>query len=207
MSRKAIMVDAHWHTSLWLASLFLQPKFRVCPSRHVCFAILSQAHSVYWHRHSRYRKLRTLMPMPCWGEDATVDGRSIWPPIHSLPPEILSEIFMLLPPSCTEWYDVLDMSRPPWSFGHVCSSWRSNIISSCWSLWSNPWIPFSNANDDIELCDPLSLLQTALEQSGNHLHFGSSPHVMATLCKTYSYLCLRSCMLIQAYMNPVEDRH
>ncbi|KAK0243753.1 hypothetical protein EDD85DRAFT_171927 [Armillaria nabsnona] len=108
------------------------------------------------------------MPMPRRGEDVIVDGQSIRPPIHRLPPEILSEIFMLLPPSCTEWYDVFDMSRPPWSLGHVCSSWRSTVVSSCRSLWFNPQITFSDANGDIELRDPISLLQTALERSGNH---------------------------------------
>ncbi|PBK63113.1 hypothetical protein ARMSODRAFT_554433 [Armillaria solidipes] len=108
------------------------------------------------------------MPMPRRGEDVTVDGRSIGPPIHRLPPEILSEIFILLPPSYTEWYDVFDMSRPPWSLGHVCSSWRSTVVSSCRSLWFNPQITFSDANCDIELRDPISLLQIALERSGNY---------------------------------------
>ncbi|PBK97150.1 hypothetical protein ARMGADRAFT_625206 [Armillaria gallica] len=110
------------------------------------------------------------MPMLRRGEDVTIGGQSIRIPIHRLPPEILSEIFLLLPSSCTEWYDVFDMSRPPWSLGHVCSSWRSTVVSSCRSIWSNPWIPFSSANGDIgiELCDPISLLQTALERSGNH---------------------------------------
>ncbi|KAK0487878.1 hypothetical protein IW261DRAFT_652094 [Armillaria novae-zelandiae] len=102
------------------------------------------------------------------GEDITVDRRSIPPPIHRLPPEILSEIFMLLPLSCTEWYEVFDMSRPPWSLGHVCSSWRLTVVSSCRSIWSNPWIPLSSANGDIKRCDPISLLQTALERSGNY---------------------------------------
>ncbi|KAK0187615.1 hypothetical protein F5146DRAFT_1141059 [Armillaria mellea] len=108
------------------------------------------------------------MSMPRRSEDVTVDGRFIRPPIHRLPPEILSEIFVLLPPSCTEWYDVFDVSRPPWSLGHICSSWRSTVVSSCRSIWSNPWIPFSNANGDMELHGPISLLQTALERSGNH---------------------------------------
>lgn len=52
------------------------------------------------------------MPMPCQGEDISVNG-SFWPPIHHLPPKILYKIFMLLPPPCTKWYDVFDMSRPP----------------------------------------------------------------------------------------------
>ncbi len=84
------------------------------------------------------------------------------------PPEILSEIFVLLPLSCTEWYDVFNMSRPPWSLRHVCSSWRSTVVSSCQSLWFNPQITFSDINDDIELRNPISLLQTALERSGNY---------------------------------------
>ncbi len=112
------------------------------------------------------------------GEDVTVDGRSIQPPIHCLPPEILSEIFVLLPPSCTEWYDVFDMSRPPWSLGHICSSWRSTVVSSCRSLWFNPQITFSDVHGDIELRNPISLLQTALERSGNYeLSFSFSYNV------------------------------
>ncbi len=160
-----------WFTLTYLAlvvTIGSQVLVKTCQSRYVCFAILSQAHSGCWHWCSWYRILCTLMPMLRQGEDITIDGRSIWIPIHRLPPEILSEIFLLLPSSCTEWYDVFDMSRPPWSLGHVYSSWRSTVVSSCWSIWSNLWIPFSSANGDIELCNPISLLQKALEQSGNH---------------------------------------
>ncbi|KAK0221407.1 hypothetical protein IW262DRAFT_897624 [Armillaria fumosa] len=57
----------------------------------------------------------------------------------------------------------LDTSVPPGD-----SSWRFIVVSSCRTIWSNPWIPLSSADGDIKLCDPVSLLQTALERSGNY---------------------------------------
>ncbi len=55
-------------------------------------------------------------------------------PIHSLPPEILSSIFLLALPSS---YDILDPIREgPWLLGRVCHQWR-DISRDYPNLWSS----------------------------------------------------------------------
>ncbi|KAF7372538.1 F-box domain-containing protein [Mycena venus] len=54
--------------------------------------------------------------------------RSILSPIRRVPPELICEIFEIL-------HDGKAGTRPPWSFGHICRSWR-HIALSFEQLWS-----------------------------------------------------------------------
>ncbi|KAF8918683.1 hypothetical protein CPB85DRAFT_1452238 [Mucidula mucida] len=58
---------------------------------------------------------------------------ALFPPVHQLPTEVLTEIFHL---TFEKPYDVFASSRSgPWLLGKVCSRWRQ-VAWSCTSLWT-----------------------------------------------------------------------
>ncbi|KAK0444482.1 hypothetical protein EV421DRAFT_1903108 [Armillaria borealis] len=87
--------------------------------------------------------------------------KRILSPIRNLPEDVLGEIF--LSAQSDNGYDVLHVSVPPWSLGHVCRWWRDVAVSFP-SLWSRMLIW---AEDSVS--DPLSLMQTVLARSSRHL--------------------------------------
>ncbi|KAF8918691.1 hypothetical protein CPB85DRAFT_999206 [Mucidula mucida] len=59
---------------------------------------------------------------------------ALFPPVHQLPTEVLTEIFHL---TFEKPYDVFASSRSgPWLLGKVCSRWRQ-VAWSCASLWTD----------------------------------------------------------------------
>ncbi|KAF9010352.1 hypothetical protein BDZ89DRAFT_1078150, partial [Hymenopellis radicata] len=56
----------------------------------------------------------------------------LFPPVHTLPVELLLEIFTL---AVRKPYEHCSITRGPWGFGHVCRLWRQ-ITSARSSLWS-----------------------------------------------------------------------
>ncbi|THU94579.1 hypothetical protein K435DRAFT_798780 [Dendrothele bispora CBS 962.96] len=81
------------------------------------------------------------------------DQRTVLNPVRRLPPDILFELFTacldstpvldLRSSRLTE--DSLDIKSPRWVLGHVCSVWRSVVLSSP-SLWSNIKLSITKKN-------------------------------------------------------------
>ncbi|KAK0469113.1 uncharacterized protein EV420DRAFT_9041 [Desarmillaria tabescens] len=89
------------------------------------------------------------------------------PPIHRLPPELLSEIFHWYLTDST-FYNVAVVRDGPWLLSHICRQWREIAISLN-SLWSSFFI----ASPLPSIKDPEALLQTVLKRSeGSPLSFG-----------------------------------
>ncbi|KAJ6595112.1 hypothetical protein DFH09DRAFT_1357844 [Mycena vulgaris] len=70
---------------------------------------------------------------------------SILSPVRRMPPELLCEIFVLLPPH-TRRIGAEEIQQPPWYLGHICRVWRRAALSYPF-LWNG-----------IEICFPDSRL-------------------------------------------------
>lgn len=78
-------------------------------------------------------------------------------PIHNLPAELLSNIFLELMHDFNDQGDTAKGPIPSILVTHICSSWRTTALE-CRTLWSI--IPFSASEND-------NLLQTLLKRSGS----------------------------------------
>lgn len=87
--------------------------------------------------------------------------RKILSAVRCIPNEILAEIMSQVHGSSS--YEVLDINEVPWALTRVCSRWRL-VAASTPSLWSP--IVVSRTLRHLPK-DPMSLLQTALNRSGN----------------------------------------
>ncbi|KAG5648300.1 hypothetical protein DXG03_004872 [Asterophora parasitica] len=90
--------------------------------------------------------------------------RVVLAPQKRLPPELLTEIFVLASHRSGNWlhnnYPLrlrLDTTKPPWVFGQVCARWRHISRSQTHSLWRDLHLGVRPNNEDIVfwLCSAL----------------------------------------------------
>jgi hypothetical protein len=95
---------------------------------------------------------------------------AILSPLRRMPPEILSEIFMLTLPSDRAVVErgKIDLRDSPWMLTRICGRWRTVALASS-SLWSFVAI---NCEDNLSAAYPLSLIRTQLQRAKHiRIHF------------------------------------
>ncbi|KAJ7622432.1 hypothetical protein FB45DRAFT_838535, partial [Roridomyces roridus] len=67
--------------------------------------------------------------------------RAVLSPIRRVPPELVAEVFRLVP--FTRKIQNKTVTKPPWTLGHICSSWRETALG-CPLLWRSFTLTTSN---------------------------------------------------------------
>ncbi|KAF8918712.1 hypothetical protein CPB85DRAFT_1430407 [Mucidula mucida] len=93
---------------------------------------------------------------------------ALFPPVHQLPTEVLTEIFHL---TFEKPYNVFASLRSgPWLLGKVCSRWRQ-VAWSCASLWTGFTLPAARGRAGFHKVGTKVLLEGALSRSVKHSKF------------------------------------
>lgn len=95
--------------------------------------------------------------------------------IQSVPPEVLARIFVFCAPATSRSHPreggrlrcVSDIKQTPWTFGYVCSRWRTISLSAT-ELWTHIYVDISTLVQKGEE-SAKSLLETYLSRSGSRL--------------------------------------
>ncbi|KAF9025137.1 hypothetical protein BDZ89DRAFT_89480 [Hymenopellis radicata] len=88
-------------------------------------------------------------------EEVRIAHNKLFPPVHTLPVEVLLRIFQLV---VKKPYHLSSIKDGPWCLGHVCRLWRQ-ITSAPSSLWSFP----SCRPSSVRICT--NMLATVLERA------------------------------------------